>query len=156
MRRIRRILSRLASQSKRILPGNDEPVGMIESEHFIFGSGAVLKVLDRILGVLLILGGLGHTAGSLQAYKADQMTLLWSLSASLFVFLLAAVNLVRAGRPRDAPLAWLGLIGGLCFIATSLRFGWLIGNVFDFRPLIFILITLGLCTMCVRTLFHRQ
>jgi len=115
-----------------------------------------LKIVDRILSVLLILGGLGHTAGSLQAYKADQMTLLWSLSASLFIFLLAAVNLVRAGRPRDVPLAWLGLIGGLCFITTSLRFGSLIGNFFDFRPLIFVLITLGLCTMCVRTLFLRQ
>jgi hypothetical protein len=115
-----------------------------------------LKVVDRILGVLLILGGLGHTAGSLQGYKADQTMLLWSLSFSLFTFLLAGANLIRAGRPGDTALAWLCLAGGLCHIATSIRFGVLIGNVFDFRPMIFILITLGLCGMCVRTLLQRQ
>ncbi len=115
-----------------------------------------MKVWDRVLGVLLILGGLGHTAGSLQAYKADQMMLLWSLSFSLFTFLLAGANLIRAGRQGDKALAWLCLAGGLCHIATSLRFGALIGNVFDFRPMIFIVITLGLCGMCVRTLLQRQ
>ncbi len=111
-----------------------------------------MKVLDRVLSVLLILGGVGHTLGSFQAYKNDQMTLLWSLSASLFIFLLGALNLVRAGRDRDVALAWLCLAGGLCHIVSSLRFGFLIGNFFDFRPLIFVIITLGLCAMCVRTL----
>jgi hypothetical protein len=115
----------------------------------------VLKALDRILSVLLILGGMGHTFGSLQAYKSDQMTLLWSLSASLFIFLLGAVNLVRAGRDRDAALAWVCLVAGLCHIASSLRFGFLIGNIFDFRPLIFVVITLGLCAMCVRSLISK-
>ena len=114
-----------------------------------------LKVLDRVLGCLLILGGVGHTFGSLLGYKSDQMTLLWSLSASLFIFLLGAVNLVRAGRDRDVPLAWICLVAGLCHIASSLRFGFLIGNMFDPRPLIFVVITLGLCGMCVRTLIAK-
>ena len=48
-----------------------------------------MKILDRILSCLLILGGIGHTIGSLHFYKSDQMTLLWSLCASLFVFLFA-------------------------------------------------------------------
>lgn len=111
-----------------------------------------MKAPDRILSVLLILGGVGHTFGSLQAYRSDQMTLLWSLSASLFIFLLGALNLVRAGRQKDVVLCWLCLVGGLCHIASSLRFGFLIGNFFDFRPVIFVIITLGLCAMCVRTL----
>jgi hypothetical protein len=115
----------------------------------------VLKVLDRVLSCLLILGGVGHTFGSLQAYKNDQMTLLWSLSASLFVFLLGAVNLVRAGRDRDTALSWVCLVGGVCHIVSSLRFGFLIGNFFDFRPLIFVIITLGLCAMCVRMLIAK-
>jgi hypothetical protein len=115
----------------------------------------VLKALDRILSVLLILGGVGHTFGSFQAYKNDQMTLLWSLSASLFIFLLGTLNLVRASRHKDVPIAWLCLVGGLCHIASSLRFGFLIGNFFDFRPLIFVIITLGLCAMCVRTLVAK-
>lgn len=111
-----------------------------------------MKALDRILSVLLILGGVGHTFGSFQAYKNDQMTLLWSLSASVFVFLLGGLNLVRAGRHKDVALCWLCLVGGLCHVASSLRFGFLIGNFFDFRPLIFVIITLSLCAMCVRTL----
>jgi hypothetical protein len=111
-----------------------------------------LKVLDRILGCVLILGGVGHTFGSFLGYKNNQMMLLWSLSASLFIFLLGSLNLVRAGRQRDVALCWLCLVGGLCHIVSSIRFGILIGNVFDFRPLIFVVVTLGLCVMCVRTL----
>jgi peptidoglycan/LPS O-acetylase OafA/YrhL len=115
-----------------------------------------LKILDRILGCLLILGGIGHTLGSFQTYKTDPMTLLWSLCASLFVFLLAAINLIRAGRPADTALAWLCLAAGLCWIVASLRFGALIGNLFDFRPMVFAVITLGLCAMCVRTLIMNR
>ena len=111
-----------------------------------------MKILDRILSCLLILGGIGHMLGSLHGYKNDQMTLLWSLCASLFVFLFAALSLIRAGRPNDTPLAWLCLVAGLGWIAASLRFGVLIGNLFDPRPLIFGVLTLGLCAFCVRTL----
>src|SRR5579863_6657848 len=92
---------------------------------------AYLKILDRILSCVLLLGGIGHTIGSLHFYKSDQMTLLWSLCASLFVFLFAAVNLIRAGRPQDAALAWVCLVAGLGWIAASLRFGVLIGNFLD-------------------------
>jgi len=84
------------------------------------------------------------------------MTLLWSLCASLFVFLFAAISLIREGRPADTALAWLCLATGFCWIVAALRFGSLIGNFFDLRPMIFSVITLGLCVMCVRTLVtHR-
>ena len=64
-----------------------------------------MKILDRVLSSLLILGGIGHTIGSIKFYKSDPMTLLWALCASLFVFLFAAISLVRAGRPADTTLA---------------------------------------------------
>jgi hypothetical protein len=115
-----------------------------------------LKILDRILSCLLIFGGIGHTVGSLHFYKSDQMTLLWSLCASLFVFLFSAVSFIRAGRPQDQALAWVCLVAGLCWIAASLRFGLLIGNLLDFRPLIFCVLTLGLCAFCVRTLIVKR
>jgi hypothetical protein len=105
---------------------------------------------------LLILGGIGHTLGSLHFYQADPMMLLWSLCASLFVFLFAALNLLRASRPDDTALAWLCLAAGFCWILVSLRFGALIGNVFDARPMIFIVLTLGLCALCVRTLAGKR
>ena len=115
-----------------------------------------MKVLDRVLGCVLILGGIGHTFGSLQFYKHDQLTLLWSLSFSLFIFLLGALNLVRAGRPEDTTLAWICLVAGLCHIAATWRFGVLIGNLFDFRVLLFTLVTLGLYAMSVRTIISNR
>ncbi len=115
-----------------------------------------MKILDRVLGCILILGGIGHTFGSLQFYKHDQLTLLWSLSASLFIFLLGTLNLVRAARPGDTTLAWICLIAGLCHIASTLRFGVLIGNFLDFRVLLFFLVTLGLCAMSLRTIVSNR
>lgn len=128
---------------------------MLKNGHTFVAVGACLKILDRVLSCLLILGGIGHTLGSFQFYKSDQMTLLWSLCASLFVFLFAAVSLIRAGRPLDSALAWVCLVAGLCWIAASLRFALLIGNLLDFRPLIFGVLTLGLCGFCVRTLIGK-
>lgn len=129
---------------------------MIENGHTFASVEVDLKILDRVLSCLLILGGIGHTIGAILFYKSDQMTLLWALSFSLFIFLFAAINLVRAGRPEDTTLAWLCLVAGLCHIASSIRFAALIGNFFDFRPVLFVVITLGLCAMCVRTLVRKR
>jgi hypothetical protein len=115
-----------------------------------------MKTLDRVLGGILILGGVGHTFGSLQFYKHEQLTLLWSLSFSLFIFLLGALNLVRAGRPNDTTLAWICLVAGLCHIVATLRFGVLISNLFDFRVVLFVLVTAGLCAMSLRTIVSNR
>ena len=115
-----------------------------------------MKTLDRLLGCILILGGVGHTFGSLQFYKHEQLTLLWSLSFSLFIFLLGALNLVRAGRPNDTTVAWICLVAGLCHIIATLRFGVLISNLFDFRVVLFILVTVGLCAMSLRTIVSNR
>jgi hypothetical protein len=115
-----------------------------------------MKTLDRVLGCILILGGVGHTFGSLQFYRHEQLTLLWALSFSLFIFLLGALNLVRAGRPADTTLAWICLVAGLCHIVATLRFGVLISNLFDFRVVLFILVTVGLCAMSLRTIVRNR
>ncbi len=111
-----------------------------------------LKIFDRILSCLLVLCGIGHTFGSLQFYKADPLTLLWSLCASLYVFLLAVLNLLRTERPADKTFAWICLVAGLCWIAVTVRFGVVIGNVLDVRAILFSVITLALCVMSVRKL----
>jgi hypothetical protein len=108
--------------------------------------------LDRILSILLILGGVGHTIGSIKFYGHDPLTMLWALCASLFVFLFGAMSLLRASRPGDKALAWMCLVSGLCWILAALRFGALIGNLFDPRAMIFALITLGMCAFSVRTI----
>ena len=56
-----------------------------------------MRWIDRALSILLILGGVGHTYGVLNFYK-DPQTLFWSLTASLLIFLLAAINLLQSWR----------------------------------------------------------
>lgn len=94
-----------------------------------------MKTVDRIFAVILILGGIGHSFGVYLGYKHDPMTMLWALSASVLVFLVAAINLLRSGRTNDRPLAWIAFAGSLVWAGFAFTFGVLIGNVFDFRPL---------------------
>ncbi|HEY0759678.1 MAG TPA: hypothetical protein VGD59_10530 [Acidisarcina sp.] len=111
-----------------------------------------MRTLDRVFGCLMIVGALGHAMGSYAAYKTQAMALLWALSASFAELLLAALNLLRAGRPGDGKLAAVTLAGNLAQMVLVYTFGRLIGNVFDFRVLIQGGVTLVLIIMSVRTL----
>ena len=111
-----------------------------------------MRGVDRALAILLILGGVGHSVGSYLAYKTNQMELLWALCASLFVFLLGTINLLRASRPTDGSLGWICLVAGLAWIPSCLRFAQLAGNMLDFHAVIFILLSLGLCCFSLRTI----
>jgi len=111
-----------------------------------------MKVLDRIFGCLLILGGCGHTAGTLIGYKGKPELMLWSLGASTFIFLLGAINLVRAGRRGDRTLGWITLVFNLCQIASVVAFGRLIQNMADPRVIGFIVICAVLSLMSLRTI----
>jgi hypothetical protein len=93
-----------------------------------------MRILDRLFGGLMFLGGIGHGIGSYQFYKNQPMNLLWALSASFATFLLAAINLLRTGHRGNPALAWISFAGCLVQIGFAVSFGLLIGNVFDFRP----------------------
>lgn len=108
--------------------------------------------LDRGLSMLLILGGAVHTVGSIKFYDYDPLTLLWSLCASLFIFLFGAASLLRASRPGDRALAWICLASGLAWIAAALCFGFITARLVDTHVLIVIVVTLGMCIFSVRTL----
>jgi hypothetical protein len=109
-----------------------------------------MKILDRIFAVVLILGGVGHGFGSYLGYRHEPVTLLWALNATVLSFLVAAVNLLRSGRTNDRPLAWIAFSGSLACAAFALTFGMLIGNVFDFRPLIHAVTTLALAAFSLK------
>ena len=110
-----------------------------------------MKLLDRILIVLLILGGVGHTFGCIAFYRSIPLTLLWALCASLFIFLLGAINFLRTVRPDDRPLAMICCIGCFCWVLVVLTFGHLIGNLLDPRVYIQAAVALALCAMSLRT-----
>jgi len=110
-----------------------------------------MKALDRVFGCLLILAGLGHGLGSYRAYSNQPMNLIWALSASFAIWLLAAVNLLRAGRRGDHALSWISFAGCLVWLGFAIWFGVLIRNIFDFRPLINVIITGALAVFSLRT-----
>jgi hypothetical protein len=108
-----------------------------------------MKWIDRALSCLLILGGVGHTLGVLDFYK-DPQTLFWSLTASELIFLLAGINLLRSWRPGDRALAAITAVATASYFLFTLRFGQIIGNLVDFRVILFTALTLGLTAFSVR------
>ena len=110
-----------------------------------------MRILDRLFAGLMFLGAIGHGLGSYQFYKNQPINLLWALSASFATFLLAAINLLRAGRTGDRPLVWISFAGCLVQIGFAISFGLLIGNVFDFRPLTTAIIALVLAAFSLRS-----
>ena len=110
----------------------------------------MLKIIDRGFGVLLILGAGGHTYGSISGYSRQPITLLWALSASLFILLLGAVHLLRTARPGDRALAWIAVAGGVCQLIAAVIFGQLIGAPADPRVIGFVVICTGLIVFGLR------
>lgn len=115
----------------------------------------MLRFVDRALSALLILGAAGHTFGVLQFYRTQPDALFWSLTETVLVLLLAAVNLLRAGRPTDRGLAWICVLFSAIYVGISLCFGRLIGDMLDFRVLAFGIVALGLTLFSLRTALGR-
>jgi len=113
-----------------------------------------MKWIDRGLSALLVLGGVGHTYGVLNFYK-DPHTLFWSLTATVLIFLLAAVNLLRTWRPGDRTLAIVTACASAAYLVVTLRFGELIGDIADFRVILFGVISLGLMLFSLRDAMRR-
>jgi uncharacterized membrane protein len=113
-----------------------------------------MRWIDRGLSVLLILGGVGHTYGVLNFYT-DPHALFWSLTASILIFLLAALNLLRSWRPNDRALAAVTACASAAYFVDTLCFGRLIGDMTDFRVILFGLISLGLAGFSLRAALAR-
>ena len=114
-----------------------------------------MRWIDRSLSMLLILGGIGHTYGVLNFYK-DAHTLFWSLTASLLIFVLAAINLLRTWRPGDQTLAIITSCASAAYFVFTLRFGQLIGDLADFRVILFGVLTGGLTLFGLMQAMKRQ
>jgi hypothetical protein len=114
-----------------------------------------VKWIDRGLSCLLVLGGVGHTFGVLHFYK-DPHTLFWALTASVLIFLLAAINLLRTWRSGDRALATLTACASAAYFVVTLRFGQLIGDITDFRVILFGVISAGLMFFGLRDAMLRR
>ncbi len=111
-----------------------------------------MRTLDRVFGWLLVVNGCVHAVGAWNANHAKPNILLWALTGSLAAFLVAAINLLRAERPHDRPIAWLGLAGSLAWLAVALSVGKLAGNFLDVRVVSNALNAAVLAAMSIRSL----
>lgn len=95
-----------------------------------------VKIIDFIFAWVLILGAILHGIGSFLGYRSEPVTLLWAVSASALALLIAALNLLRAQRPGDRPVAWMAFAGSVFWAVSAFTFDKLIGNILDARGLI--------------------
>ncbi len=115
-----------------------------------------MRKLDQIFGALLILGSCGHTAGTIMWLPAMSGIWIWSLGSALAGLLLGALNLVRAARPYDKPVALIAVIGTALWALIAFAFGKSIGNIFDPRPLIHVIVSVVLVIFGIRTLRYAN
>lgn len=113
-----------------------------------------MHTADRVFGWLMVVSAALHCVGTFAAHLSAETTL-WALAAGLGELLLAALNLLRAGRPADRTLASVTLAGNLGWLIVVLAFGRLVGNYADYRVLIQGAVTLVLLGMSMRTLRAR-
>lgn len=116
----------------------------------------MLRIVDRIFGVLLALAASGHTVGTILWTQPMSGIFVWSLGSSLAAFLLAALNIVRAGRPDDKTLAAIAAMGTTCWVFVVLAFGLSIHNLLDPRPLGHMVISIVLIAFSVTTLLRKS
>jgi hypothetical protein len=103
---------------------------------------------------LLVVGGLLHAGGSWHAFHNDPPRLLWALSGSLAALLVAAVNLLRVGRPTDRPLAWVSFAASAAWVAVAVGFGAVLGHLADPRAVIHAVTAAVLAALSLRTLMR--
>lgn len=113
-----------------------------------------MTILDRTFGWLLVVGGLLHAGGSWHAFHNDPLQLLWALSGSLAALLVAALNLLRVGRPADRPLAWISFVASVAWLAVAVGFGAVIGHLADPRAVIHGVNAAVLAGLSLRTLMR--
>jgi hypothetical protein len=114
----------------------------------------MVKTLDRIFGYLLVLAAAGHTGGTFMWTQWMSGIFIWSLGSALAAALLGVLNIVRAGRPDDKTLAVITLIGTGGWALVALAFGVSIGNVFDPRPLMHVMVSIVLVIFSARTIWQ--
>lgn len=122
-----------------------------ETAHLTSGWDRMSRIIDRIFCGLLAIGAAGHLMGTFVFSSFGSELFVWSLSGVLAAALLAALNTLRNIRPEDTTLAWVALVGSVCWIGIALLFGQSIGNIFDPRVLFHAVAAAGLSFFSLQT-----
>lgn len=109
-----------------------------------------MRVFELGLCALLALAGLGHLTGTFLFYTAGTEVFVWSLSASVFVFAIVFLHIVRIRRPDDVPIRNAAIVFSLVWIVLAFLFALAEGNPTDPRALMHIVASAGLVVTAIR------
>ena len=115
-----------------------------------------MSVVDRVFGVLLLVGTVGHTIGTVVLLGPGHDAFIWSLGSSVASGLIGTLNLVRASRPADRTIAVITAVSSAVWIGIAFGFGASIGNVLDPRALFHAVVGAGLALLSLRTLVRAN
>lgn len=116
-----------------------------------------MKKLDYALSFALIVFAAGHGfLGTPASYGWNSPEAVWSFSASVAAWLIAALNILRVSRPGDRGLAAAALIGALAWIGLMLWLAPVAGMMGDIRIWLFVMTAGGLALFSAKGLLRRS
>lgn len=114
----------------------------------------MLRVTDYAFSAALILFAAAHGfIGSPATYGWSSPQAVWSFSGTIAAWMIAAVNILRAGRPGDRSLAVVALAGAVAWIGLIVWLASLSGAFSDIRMVLHIGAGTGLAIFSVRSIF---
>lgn len=122
----------------------------------LHATGALLRRADRSFGVLLVLGAIGHTTGTLLWMPPMSPVFIWSLGSSIAAATLGVLNIVRAGRRDDRALAAITTVGTTAWLGVVVCFAISLRRVLDPRVLLHGVSSAALVMFSVRMLLGRR
>jgi hypothetical protein len=116
----------------------------------------MLKIIDRGLGILLLIGAGAHTVGSVKLYR-NNLTELWlALCVTLLIVLLGTLNLVRSQRGVDHVFARITVAATASWLGAAVALGSITGNFLDPRVIINIVVCIGLIIFGLRSALRHE
>lgn len=116
----------------------------------------MLRITDYAFSGALILFAAAHGfIGSPAIYGWTSPQAVWAFSGSIAAWMIAAVNILRTGRPGDRGLALVALAGAVSWIGLIVWLASLSGAFSDIRMVLNIGAGTGLAIFAMRSVFLR-
>lgn len=115
-----------------------------------------MKLLEYILCFALALFGLAHLIGTFAGYEFGSETMVWSISATAFVFTIVFLHVLRIRRPHDLPIAMGSIVTTIVWIGIALAFGASADGIGDLRVVLHVAASLGLIVLAAMRLAKQS
>jgi hypothetical protein len=116
----------------------------------------MLKIIDRGLGILLLIGAGAHTFGAIKLYGSNLNELWLALCVTLLIVLLGTLNLVRSRRGYDHVFARITVAATASWLGATVALGAITGNFLDPRVIVNIVVCTGLIIIGLRSALSHE